>query len=716
MLSIIIPTFNNTQAKLDLFIQNIKNNFLKYNFNDYEIIVCHSGHKNIKKNESYNLINFVEKKYPGEARNIGLHYAKGEWIWFIDDDDILNEENLNDLFILVKENQHDLIVHSLKRNYANSKDDLIKNISLFKEKQEIFNFIVKKDLLKNNNIIFSTGLHEDIRYFLEVLIYSINLKILNKQCYIKIKNKNSITDKLSLERIQGYINALEEILKLNNNFIKNNQEKITIQTFGTILYLINSCEDANKKIFIEYTKNKLINDFNFQKFELNEKDTNFKFAVSILFIENIDLIIEKLKYCFSSHISCKDLKSSLFLGPNKIVGCCKRFFYEGKKKGDIILMPAGEKTTFNDVQDRKNKIEKLLNEDSFEGCIGCPYIERYANDEKHKIDYISFEDFTYCNMKCNYCSPTYYGGKKSEYDTLKIIKEIVNLDLISNHAHAVWGGGEPTLNPYFKDVTEKLVSQNEISKIRILSNSLKYSHDVENFLKNNKINLVTSIDAGTQQTFNLVRGKGEILQVFNNLKKYNDNQKNSEKITIKYIFTKDNYMSNEINNFVSLLKDFNFENSYIQISCNFNYEIPEKDIIFSFYEMAGLLFKEGFKYVYFDDLIRDRLKLNQEIKCLILDMLNSKNLLSESFLYEKIKKDIILWGNGYQAKWITTKTNFGKSNGILKIVNNEKDIINLNLNKDNLIICPAGIQSIPEICKEIKKSVFKDNLQFKIFI
>ena len=132
--------------------------------------------------------------------------------------------------------------------------------------------------------------------------------------------------------------------------------------------------------------------------------------------------------------------------------------------------------------------------------------------------------------------------------------------------------------------------------------------------------------------------------------------------------------------------------------------------------MAGLLFNKGFNYIYFDDLIRDRLKLDHEIKEEILKMLTTKNLLSDNFLYEKNDKCIILWGKGYQSQWISNKTNFGKSGGIFKIVTNEKEIIDLKLNQNDFIICPSAIQSIPEICKEVKKSIFKNNLKFKIFI
>ena len=36
--------------------------------------------------------------------------------------------------------------------------------------------------------------------------------------------------------------------------------------------------------------------------------------------------------------TCKDLESSLYLGPDQFRACCQRFFYEGKMRGDAPLI------------------------------------------------------------------------------------------------------------------------------------------------------------------------------------------------------------------------------------------------------------------------------------------------------------------------------------------------------------------------------------------
>ena len=79
-------------------------------------------------------------------------------------------------------------------------------------------------------------------------------------------------------------------------------------------------------------------------------------------------------------------------------------------------------------------------------------------------------------------------------------------------------------------------------------------------------------------------------------------------------------------------------------------------------------------------------------------------------------KTTILWGDGHQSKWIKNKTLFGKAGKVVKIISNETDLDDVDLTDENLVICPAGIQSLPEIYKEIKKSNLSNKTIFGIFM
>ena len=384
-------------------------------------------------------------------------------------------------------------------------------------------------------------------------------------------------------------------------------------------------------------------------------------------------------------------------------------------KGDIVLMPNSTDITLDGILDRKKEVENLINVDKYEECEGCPYLQRFEKTNDEKIKYISLENFTYCNMRCSYCSPKYYGGREPSYDTDSIISDLINRDYLEN-THIVWGGGEPTLKPKFDIITKNLLDSDNVSKIRVLSNSLKFSEDLNDIVSNEKIRIVTSIDAGTQSTFKEIRGKGEIRKVLDNLRTYKQKIYSQENLTIKYILTEDNYYSTELHEFVKLLKEYEFEDNFIQISCNFKLETPSDEMIYAIYELAGRLFNSGFPFVYVDDLIRDRLKLTEKIAEDLLTRLKSNGVFHKNILSHHSDKTTILWGDGHQSKWIKNKTLFGKAGKVVKIISNENDLDDVDLTDENLVICPAGIQSLPEIYKEIKKSNLSNKTIFGIFM
>ena len=56
--------------------------------------------------------------------------------------------------------------------------------------------------------------------------------------------------------------------------------------------------------------------------------------------------------------SCTDLESSLFLAPNEIRACCKRFFFENKMRGDakLISITDGETPKVADIKKAREKL------------------------------------------------------------------------------------------------------------------------------------------------------------------------------------------------------------------------------------------------------------------------------------------------------------------------------------------------------------------------
>ena len=112
----------------------------------------------------------------------------------------------------------------------------------------------------------------------------------------------------------------------------------------------------------------------------------------------------------------------MFLGPDEIRACCKRFFVAGKRKGDVVLLRGGDEVNLKAINEAKADLIRRINVEGIEECEGCPYIER-REIGSDAVDYISLENFSYCNMRCTYCSPKYYGGTEASYNAAKVIED-----------------------------------------------------------------------------------------------------------------------------------------------------------------------------------------------------------------------------------------------------------------------------------------------------
>src|SRR6185369_14346375 len=86
---------------------------------------------------------------------------------------------------------------------------------------------------------------------------------------------------------------------------------------------------------------------------------------------------------------------------------------------------------------------------------------------------------------------------------------------------------------------------------RVLTNAVEKSAAVEKLLSQQKAQVITSIDAGTEETFKLVRGRGGLKKICENLNIYS--QAYASRVTIKYIFTDGNATIDEVKRFVALM-------------------------------------------------------------------------------------------------------------------------------------------------------------------
>lgn len=664
---------------------------------------------------------------PGVARDAALGASDARWVWFVDSDDRIDLDGLLALRSHLENcpDGVDVVGHGLNGVYdGEDRRDLVARIMRFRERQEVFNFVFSRRLLQEERIRFSSGIHEDIRYLFETLTKARKVvAVPGLKVIVKAARPGSITARLNDRRVTGYLNAAREIIDLIANDARCSAyarvvPDLVAGAVGVVLYLA-AREDDPRHYGLLAERLEALGLAAILPRDHGASATNFlyatsRFAAGIASGEPVAGLHAAMRDIFASLLSCVDIEQSLFLGPDEIRACCKRFFVDGERKGDVVLLRAGGGVTYEAIVARKDALVRQINRGEDGPCSGCPYIRRFSAREARPIKYISLENFTYCNMRCTYCSPTYYGGKEAEYDASAILRAAEVAGALAENCHVVWGGGEPTLSPRFSAVTDLLLAAPHVGVIRVLTNGLRHCGYLEDTLKDDRVRIVTSIDAGTQTVFEKVRGRGDIETVFANLAKYHAALADGRRLTVKYILSDDNCDGVQLAAFVELISRHRLKNAYFQVSCDFRIERINAKIMMAIYELSALLFRAGCGRVFLDDMIRDRLTIDHNGGDRISDHLEALDLTTPEVVGGGEGPRYDLWGAGLQADWIVANTTAGREGRIGSVLT-AKDAQHIRDGAAAARIVPAAVQRLLDVEREIEACGLAHRIAYRVF-
>jgi teichuronic acid biosynthesis glycosyltransferase TuaG len=154
LITIVIPIYNaqrylseTVKSVLNQTYQNFELLLINHNSTDESSLIINSFEKEDKRVKVVNLD--INKGGPAYPRNVGLQIAKGDYIAFLDADDVWLEDKLQRQLQFIK-NQNADIVHTL----ANKIDENSLQIGEFKD-QRVFNIL--KYILNKKNIIYYTN-------------------------------------------------------------------------------------------------------------------------------------------------------------------------------------------------------------------------------------------------------------------------------------------------------------------------------------------------------------------------------------------------------------------------------------------------------------------------------------------------------------------------------------------------------------------------------
>lgn len=616
-----------------------------------------------------------------------------------------------------------------------AKENTLRDYILLKMDGSAIFSAYRRDFLIDNDIKFTKYFHEDVYFMFLVYYYANNIKIIYEKIYKKYNRKNSIVNSISKRHIDGFLHAYEKIyIKIKNK--KTYSRDYLIGFIGVIAVKLRDIYKYAKSDKMELY-NYLYDRIKSYKIDENTIKDSFKIETKYLKMFNNFMHIMKQntdnkEQCLDKNLSdilekswsCYDLHNSIFLASDEIRICCKRFFVNGEKKGDVVLFKIKENNKddiFTQILESKQNLYKKINSGDAEECYGCPHLEfkKWAPLSKLTLEKISFEYHSICNMKCIYCSPKYYDGKKPLYDINNVIENLIKNKSLDNAKSIVWGGGEPTIEKSF-DLAITQIAQNINFKQMVITNSMKYSCVLQNLLDSNKVNITTSIDCGYENNFKNIRGANGLTKVLDNLHRYAKN--NPQNITIKYIIMQNNNSKDELMSFVNLIKKYKLTKCNFHLSCNFNEISINSELVISACILYALLKKINISVVFFDELLRERIVIHSKNDLnIIKESLKKYNLdsyIEDSAKYEKI----CIWGNNTQTKILLNKSLFLKNIKDICIIDSNdigEKLLNFTIKnpsdflESNYPILISAVQGTPRIYHEFLKIGFDEKRLIK---
>ncbi|MDE6285165.1 MAG: glycosyltransferase, partial [Bacilli bacterium] len=227
ILSIVIPIYNVEQYVEKCLLSCINQKGVSKN--DYEIIIVNDGSKDNSMKIVHEIISSLATNTPvtiinqnnmglSEARNTGLRHAKGDYVWFVDSDDWIENDSVENIIQALKEVDVDILQMPYKLIYEGSqKEDIehVKKINIPITGKECLKItrlpnlaqsrILKKSFLMENELNFKPGiLHEDAEFKPRAIWNARYIKTLNKPFYNYLKReKDSITASFTIRNAEG---------------------------------------------------------------------------------------------------------------------------------------------------------------------------------------------------------------------------------------------------------------------------------------------------------------------------------------------------------------------------------------------------------------------------------------------------------------------------------------------------------------------------------
>lgn len=267
LISVIVPVY-----KVEQYLNKCVESIVNQTYKNLEIILVDDGSQDScpqicdewARKDSRVKVLHKENGGLSDARNVGLHIAKGEYVAFVDSDDWLDDEYLEIMHCKINEHDADLVACDFLMAYDDSES--VSKVSDFnfeintteeamgylikgnKYRAVAWNKLYKADLLRNES--FPVGkIHEDEFFSYKIIAKSKKLVYIERPLYYYRQRSGSIMSGFSKKHITVLEAYLERIDLLKSCYPElYGKDKITFCVCCLNLYFEATTLNKNERL------------------------------------------------------------------------------------------------------------------------------------------------------------------------------------------------------------------------------------------------------------------------------------------------------------------------------------------------------------------------------------------------------------------------------------------------------------------------------------
>lgn len=263
-ISIIIPVYN-----AENYLKECVDSILNQAFSEYEILLIDDGSSDgsgklcdeYEGRDERIAVCHQSNHGVSAARNVGIRHAIGDWIMFVDADDYLMDDALNNLYNIAKNSDADYIYgNTLQKSRTKEKlcipklkDRVWQNNYDRLVHFGLWGHMFKSSLIKDNNVLFIDGqaYGEDMLFKYSLLQYTRRMASISQPVYVYRENDLSVTKSTNKTR-----SAHHQLMA--TKYLFDFAESIDNSKFKRALY--RSAKSSRRQIYCDIAFNSSVSD------------------------------------------------------------------------------------------------------------------------------------------------------------------------------------------------------------------------------------------------------------------------------------------------------------------------------------------------------------------------------------------------------------------------------------------------------------------------